>query len=685
MATAVQPGLGLQTQNIRGGLQNSTMVDQSAKQPTTKVGSRTPARRRGRRRRRTAWTRRKQYSQQQSAHPSKEMDKPGNSSVDQLARAKSPAGGPAEVAPPMGRKNGSHDDGQCSRPSVPSESTREDPRSGSPDIQDSQASPQQRHQVTVQTRPRGANSIRGQPESSVRHGRLSPDSAGVQAGDKPTGDPTAGSVCQQIHHQDEGVLLLPPGQQGGSEGRIHDIVGAGSMGPDVRLSPATTNTEGDPKHRGGEVRYHLDTADPLRQPMDAADTGSQALRAPNAGKPRTSSRLRARHTAETGKRMALDGDTTRRNGSAAMELIVKSTKPRSRKRKHNAGATFFNYVNDNNLPLTPETLADYLTMKFNCQEWDTGTCLLKCSDIKSEVWQRHAMEWTDVPILTRTLAGMKRIRPLTPKYSDMWDISLLYNYFNEKVDRPNHFIDARTRASVLTRASTCVRTPEALMISRSSLRLVTIRQNKTDLHRKFTQCSKETLLEAIANPTNMAIEFQLTSWKTKHFDPRPGVLSKPHRIHFFPAENTNVCAAAALIRYYLLNWNYYQRCDHDSLWLRYKQAHALRSVSALENDANKVFTAIGIDMEYGQATIRHAVISNWHKLGVPREVVSRRTLHKSEGIISLFYDRSPTPDLTFKLVQEGRMSLPNTNANGDSRYHGTSVVSNVAFFLRSLF
>jgi len=68
-------------------------------------------------------------------------------------------------------------------------------------------------------------------------------------------------------------------------------------------------------------------------------------------------------------------------------------------------------------------------------------------------------------------------------------------------------------------------------------------------------------------------------------------------------------------------------------------------------------------MEFISGSIRHAAISKWQAMGIPRLVVSQRTLHRSEGIVSQYYDKSPTPDLSTVVTE----NVPNNVQKSPSR------------------
>jgi hypothetical protein len=91
---------------------------------------------------------------------------------------------------------------------------------------------------------------------------------------------------------------------------------------------------------------------------------------------------------------------------------------------------------------------------------------------------------------------------------------------------------------------------------------------------------------------------------------------------------------------------------HNYIWTKYNSGVAIVS-NTVSSDSRKMMELAGINVRvYGAATIRHAAISKWRMMGLPRERVAERTFHRSLNIISFYYDKSVITDLNASLVTE---------------------------------
>ena len=152
------------------------------------------------------------------------------------------------------------------------------------------------------------------------------------------------------------------------------------------------------------------------------------------------------------------------------------------------------------------------------------------------------------------------------------------------------------------------------------------------------------------------VTFQFFSWKTQFSSGESSALSKPYRLQFLSERDSSWCAARALQHYLKVNEINYRSAEaasHDMIWTHFNSGKGL-CVGTVRSDCKKDLKAAGVPDLYGPGTIRHAAISLWHALGVPREEVAKRTGHKSLAIISVYYDKSVARDLGPQLADQMR-------------------------------
>ena len=159
---------------------------------------------------------------------------------------------------------------------------------------------------------------------------------------------------------------------------------------------------------------------------------------------------------------------------------------------------------------------------------------------------------------------------------------------------------------------------------------------------------------------DQGVTFQFFKWKTQFSGNESSALSKPYRLQFLSERDSAWCAARALQHYMKVNEVNYQSPEaahHDVIWTHFNSGKCL-CVGTVRSDCKKDLKAAGVPDLYGPGTIRHAAISLWHALRVPREEVARRTGHKSLAIISVYYDKSVSRDLGPQLADRLRPQQP---------------------------
>jgi len=340
-------------------------------------------------------------------------------------------------------------------------------------------------------------------------------------------------------------------------------------------------------------------------------------------------------------------------------VIRKACLPATRAKKQNLTNNFLQHVEEQELQLLPEVLADWLALKEHT--WASGTIQGASSHIVRELRHRRLVNWDGDPFITDLVSAMTKLHPKTSRYERMFDISIIYEHLAQHPPRTGHHKDHRRHAVILVRASTCLRATDTIGMSRTSQRLICfgancVRPNPFDFQqtvwsKPFTECTNAIFEAAFASPAYYAVEFQLRSWKQKRQTGQGGKLSKPHRLLLLDTDKRNICAASALINYYKLNKNRYTTCDHDFIWTAYNTSRPIVSPGTILQDTLDIMTAAGVEPEYRGNAIRHAAISKWHSIGVSRELVAQRTLHRSEDVISQFYDKSATHDISTLVTQ----------------------------------
>jgi hypothetical protein len=208
----------------------------------------------------------------------------------------------------------------------------------------------------------------------------------------------------------------------------------------------------------------------------------------------------------------------------------------------------------------------------------------------------------------RQAKGASNIKPKEPKYDDMWDLGVLFEYFKNPLwpGRPN--IAMRCKANVLVRASVAGRNKDVAHIFYDSVVW-----------------------------TDTSVTFRLYKWKNKHNE---GVkLSRPMTIEKLPSSKQYACAFTALREYMTLHQQDYIRLKPKGIWLNFHGTAEI-SHSTLANDCRVLLNEVGIPKAYGAATIRHAAITFWRELGIPLEVVMDRTGHRSGALVLKYYDKS---------------------------------------------
>ena len=309
----------------------------------------------------------------------------------------------------------------------------------------------------------------------------------------------------------------------------------------------------------------------------------------------------------------------------AIKLLVATTSDKVLKRKRKRWEEFVNFVRENSEGVvSPEVVCSFLADRLYAKEQARGSLSSWKSDLMTTIKIVYSVDWSAHPLVKAITKSIKKLSRPKAKYSSMWDIAKLYNYFRENPVSSSRLNLLRAKASVLVRASLAARAKDVHRIARSSV--------------KFT-ASK--------------VSFRFFAWKQQNEDDFQ--LSSEFYIEKLGDEDSSICAYTALKVYMTANKAYYDSDlgrAHNYIWTKYNSGVAIVS-NTVSSDSRKMMELAGINVRvYGAATIRHAAISKWRMMGLPRERVAERTFHRSLNIISFYYDKSVITDLNASLVTE---------------------------------
>ena len=205
----------------------------------------------------------------------------------------------------------------------------------------------------------------------------------------------------------------------------------------------------------------------------------------------------------------------------------------------------------------------------------------------------------------RHSAGHAFLHPRSPKYDEVWDIHIIWNFLktNYLSDKPN--IRLRTFAVILLRLSIAGRNKDIAHVSR------------------FLRWEDD------------KVSFRLFHWKGNRRDPRR--YSEWFVIRRLPLDQSYRCAYHAL-RSYVDSFSDSLNSlpsDCQFLWLHWRDSRPVVH-ETLARDQKMLMVAAGIPSHFGPASLRQATISYWRSMGVPYADVMKRTGHRSQRVVHLF-------------------------------------------------
>jgi hypothetical protein len=233
--------------------------------------------------------------------------------------------------------------------------------------------------------------------------------------------------------------------------------------------------------------------------------------------------------------------------------------------------------------------------------------------------------------LKRLIKGASSKRLKEAKYDKMWNIEILYSYFYSRPKSKKQIIDAQTKAVMLVRASTAARNSDTSFIHQPSI--------------KWEEDS---------------VSIRFFRWKTQHL--KNNKYFQYTKIVKLPEEYANVCAYRALREYMDLMKSHYEGCNHPYIWLHFNSASPVKKAT-LAKQTRETMEAMGIPKIYGCATIRHAAITFWGKVGFSFDQVMDRTGHRLKELVLKYYDKS---DVANDLTASGRASVAYMTSSCDS-------------------
>lgn len=293
------------------------------------------------------------------------------------------------------------------------------------------------------------------------------------------------------------------------------------------------------------------------------------------------------------------------------------------KRKRKTWSALVQYLNSESLPLSPQSVCSFLSLSFYEKGWSGASLNTAKSDIVTTVRVLYQKDWSADGLVKALLKSVKKLSRPRAKYSSMWDIAKIYNYFRS-CGEPTKVVDKRAKAIVLIRASLAGRAKDVHRIARSSVRFSAAR-----------------------------VRFRFFAWKQQKENDEQ--LSSEFFVDRLGDDDRLICAFSALREYMTANKTNYESelgVKHDLVWTKYNSGACIVA-NTVSSDSRKVMALAGVDVKsYGPATIRHAAISKWRTMGVSRERVAERTFHRSLNIISFYYDKSVVVDLNASMVAE---------------------------------
>lgn len=213
----------------------------------------------------------------------------------------------------------------------------------------------------------------------------------------------------------------------------------------------------------------------------------------------------------------------------------------------------------------------------------------------------------------RHSAGYVFLHPRAPRYDDVWDVRILWNFLRSDYlsDKPN--IRLRTFAVTLLRLSVAGRNKDIAHTSR------------------FLKWEPD------------QVSFRLFHWKGNRRDPRR--FSEWFVVRKLPEAQSFRCAYHALKAYVDTFSDSLNALPSDChfLWLHWREPRPVVH-DTLARDQKALLMAAGIPSRFGSASIRQSVISFWRSMGVSYSDVMSRTGHRSQRVVRLFYDKSSSKD-----------------------------------------
>ena len=321
-------------------------------------------------------------------------------------------------------------------------------------------------------------------------------------------------------------------------------------------------------------------------------------------------------------------------GKQVEQLIRSTMQDATVSRQSKNWAMFEEYLSDKQVA-SPEAFASFLAKAYYKRNLSAGALATLRSDISMTVKVKFNKDWADVAIVWKVVEAVTKLKRPRPKYLDMWNIDQLYDHF-QCSEEPKSSIGMRQKAITLVRASLAVRSKDVWAIARDTLRF-----------------------------TDSGIRFRYFSWKNQTLDNK--ALSSKFEIEYLQQELTKICAVRVLKRYMDSVQHLYadeHGRKHNLVWVFWNSGKPIVA-KTVASDSKKVMDVAGMDSKYGASTIRHATISKWHELGIPRERVVRRTGHHSLNVISFYYDKLLVKDLNAQIEQRWEKGITEVEEESD--------------------
>lgn len=554
-----------------------------------------------------------------------EVDKEGERGINELERTYNSMESDKEVEEDDQRENCELGDGfECSR-ELRQKELRESGEISENSMEDQEDRVREESRNISDSEEGVRNRGSGQAVESGGRGGLLSEGRSISFDQRPVGTTGLGPIRYTILN--EGKKLRIERIRPESDGTGRDENGMEKQRIIIRIPAVETNTRNDKesdKRKGKDDNSGTKLNEKQMEPNDGKNSGGRNDTRKSSKRGRKRKEGEDNMEGSDGRWFEMEVVLEKEGviSEDARRLLEESSSMEDRKKKVRVWRNLTKYVEEiGREGISVESVISYLAKRVFIDGASYGVIQGEKSAIMMIVRVATGEDWNNKTLVKLAMQAINRLRPVVPRYVDMWDIRRIYEYYSkgketrgDKKQRPN--IELRTKAFILTRASIAGRGKDVTRIARSTVQF-----------------------------GNEGMSFRLYGWKTQA---KERVRSLSNVIEVKSMERKDICAVTAMKEYMTMNETMYRSERgklHDSVWIHYNRADEVKE-QTLAKDTKETMKEMGIDTRiFGPATIRHAAISFWCNMGVSREEVARRTGHRSLNVISFYYDKSVTRDI----------------------------------------